>query len=86
MEYDPAQQGLRRGEAEHVREAGAKVGVEIVQDQMDAPRRGVDVLQQELDEATKSGLVRRAVTTTVRRPPLGSTATNRLQVPARTYS
>ena len=36
--------------------------------------------------AAKSGIVRRSVTVTRRRPASGSTITNRLAVPCRTYS
>ena len=83
---DTSQQCLCFLGAEHFLEALAKVGVEIVHHQMDALRRDINLLEQVLYESHEVGLGAMIGDTTVRRPPLGSTATNRLQVPARTYS
>ena len=86
VEDDTAEQVSRRADAEHGLETDAKVGAEIVENEVDAPRFRVDVFEQVLDEGDEVDLARCSVTSTVRRPPLGSTATNRLQVPARAYS
>ena len=85
VKHGATQKCFRLLDPEHFLEALAEVGIEVVHDQMDAARCGIDLFDRYRTKATKSGLARRSVTT-VRCPPLGSTATNRLQVPARTYS
>lgn len=85
MKDHTPEQVPRGGNTKHFFEAHAKVSIEVVEDQMDAPRVRVDVFEQVLEKATKSTLARCSVTSTTRRPPLGSTATNRSQVPARAY-
>jgi hypothetical protein len=86
VEDDASEQMSGRVDAEHVLESHPKMSIEVVENQMDTPRPRVDVFKQCLMKATKSILARRSVTSTVRLPPFGSTATNRLQVPARAYS
>src|SRR5436309_6718791 len=50
VKYDTTQQGLRGGDPEYLLEADAEVRIEVVQDQMNAPCRGVDVVEQIFDE------------------------------------
>jgi hypothetical protein len=49
-EDDASEQVPRRADAEHVLEADAKVGIEVVENQVGAPRFRVDVFEQVLDE------------------------------------
>jgi hypothetical protein len=82
-----AQELCRRALAQHVLEGLPEVGVQVVQDQVDATRLGIRMCQESADEGDEVDLAACcAVTSTIRRPPLGSTATNRLVVPLRTYS
>jgi len=67
--------------AEHILEALAEVRVQVVQHKMDATCRSMDLLDKIFNERHKVDLA-----ATVRWPALGSIATNRLQVPRRTYS
>ena len=53
---DPAQKRFRLLDAEHFLEALAEMGIEVVHDQMDAPRRGIDLFEQIPDEGHKVGL------------------------------
>src|ERR1019366_8103464 len=53
MEYDPSQQGSRLADTQHLLKALAEMGVEIVHDQMDAARLGVDVFEQVLDKGNE---------------------------------
>src|SRR5437762_2420455 len=50
VKFNATQQGLRGGDAEHLLETDAEVGIEVIQDEMNAPRRGIDVVEQMLDE------------------------------------
>jgi len=83
---DATQKRFRRLDAEHFLEALAEVGIEVVHHQMDAARFGIDLFEQMSNEGHEVGLGAAVGDQDRRRPPLGSTATNRLQVPARTYS
>src|SRR5437773_9181291 len=56
VEDDASQQVPGRAGAEHVLEADAKVGIEVVENQMDAPRGWVDVVEQVLDEGNEVDL------------------------------
>src|SRR5882672_490049 len=47
---DAPQEGVGGVDAEHLLEADAKMGIEVVHDQMHAPCRGVDLVEQMLDE------------------------------------
>src|SRR5208282_2176412 len=53
VEDDTAEQVSRRADAEHGLEADAKVGAEIVENQVDAPCVRVDVFEQVLDEGNE---------------------------------
>lgn len=50
VKYNAAQKCLRFFDVEHFLEAFAEVGVEVVQDQMDAACCGIDLFEQELDK------------------------------------
>jgi len=50
VEYDAAQKCLRLLDAENFLEALAEVGIEVVQNQMDAARGGIDLFEQMPDE------------------------------------
>ena len=56
VEDDAAQQVPRCVDAQHVLEAHAKVGAQVVEDQMNSPRLWVDVFKQVLDERNEVGL------------------------------
>src|SRR6266403_3351302 len=40
VKYDATQQGLRGSDAEHLLKADTEMGIEVVQDEMNAPRSG----------------------------------------------
>jgi hypothetical protein len=86
MKDDTSQQRLCLLDTEHLLEALTEMGVEIVHHQMDAPRRGINLLEQVLYKSHEVGFSTMICNHDVRRPSFGSTATNRLQVPARAYS
>src|SRR5258708_13908378 len=64
-------------------EAGSGMGVEVVHHQADRPRLGIDRIDR---PAAKSCLVRCSVSSAARRLARGSTNTNRLAAPKRSYS
>src|SRR5258708_7054752 len=64
-------------------EAGSGMGVEVVHHQADHPRLGIDRIDR---PAAKSCLVRCSVSSAARRLARGSTNTNRLAAPKRSYS
>lgn len=86
MELHPVKQTGRVAATQHFIEALPEVDVQVVQNQVNATGVGIGAGKQVLHDPTKSVLARRSVTETVRRPAFGSTATNRLVVPLRTYS
>lgn len=53
MEYDPSQQGLRLADTQHFLEALAKMGVEVVHNQVDAACSGINVFEQVLDKGNE---------------------------------
>src|ERR1017187_393768 len=53
MEYDPAQERIRRLFPKYLIETLAKVRVEIIHDKMDATRLGIDIFNQVLNEENK---------------------------------
>ncbi|HEX9276438.1 MAG TPA: hypothetical protein VGA51_08590, partial [Casimicrobiaceae bacterium] len=53
VEDDTSEQVLRRLGAEHGLETDAKVGAQVVENQVDAPRGRVDVFEQVLDEGNE---------------------------------
>lgn len=86
VEDDTTQQGLRFLDPKNLLEAFSEVRIEVVQHKMNVARFGINVFEQVSNEGHE---IRFGTTVGDRdsaSPPLGSTATNRLQVPARTYS
>jgi predicted regulator of amino acid metabolism with ACT domain len=73
-------------DSKHIVKTLSEMGVEIVQHQVNSSCLDVRASKQPIDEGDEVNLPRRSVTETIRLPPLGSTATNRLVVPLRTYS
>src|SRR5687767_8824425 len=65
-------------------EAGRAVGIELIHDRRYLVDVAIAPVQQLLDEVRPAGLT--AVTVTLRHPATGSTATNRVAMPLRTYS
>ena len=55
MEDDAAQKRLCFLDPEHILEAFAEVSIEVVHDQMDAPRLGIDLFEQVPDEGHEIG-------------------------------
>lgn len=56
MEYDPSQQGSCFSNAKYFLETLAEMGVEIVHDQVDEARLGIDMFEQVLDKGNKVSL------------------------------
>lgn len=83
---DATQKRFRRLCAEYLVEGFAEVGIEVVHNQMDAARCRIDLFEQIANEGYKVELGAVISNQNCSPPTLGSTATNRLQVPARTYS
>ena len=87
VEYGSTQQRAGFLDAEHLLEALAEMGIEVVQHQMDALRLGIDLLEQVLDEGHEVGFGAAIGDFDGSLATLGlHAATNRLHVPARTYS
>ena len=86
VEAHSAQQRASRTLAQHVLEARSEVNVQVVQHEVHLARAAYVSVRSAWTKTTKSTLPRWAVTETTRCPALGSTATNRLVLPLRTYS
>ena len=80
------EQPPRYRDAEHFLEADARVGIEVVEDQMDAPRVRLDVFEQVLDEGHEVGFGPVLGHLDGASAALGFYSHDTLQVPARAHS
>ena len=86
MELHAAQEFLGSARLQHIIEALSEVGIQIVQHQVNSTRLGIDASEKPVDEGYEVNLSPMGGDRDNALAPLGSTATNRLVVPLRSYS